>query len=114
MFDLRADGSEAELDCRQTGDVQRCKCQPTSSPVPSAQIIQAATCFKEVSSICHDLLTDPYAMDPCIDPVGLFTGRDQCSIRRISPIRHLFAFSNHRHDPFFDGGYRRRAQAKRE
>ena len=58
---LRADGSEAELDCRQTGDVQRCKCQPTSSPVPSAQIIQAASCFKGVSPICQDLLTDPYA-----------------------------------------------------
>jgi hypothetical protein len=60
-FDLRADGSEAELDCRQTVDVQRCKCQPTSSPVPSAQIIQAASCFEGVSSICQDLLTDPYA-----------------------------------------------------
>ena len=56
---LRADGSEAELDSRQTGDAQRCKCQPTSSPVPSVQIIQAASCFKGVSPICQDVLTDP-------------------------------------------------------
>ena len=31
-FDPRADGSEAELDCRQTGDVQRCKRELTRSP----------------------------------------------------------------------------------
>jgi hypothetical protein len=63
----------------------------------------------------HDAVIHVYdAVGNVIDPVGLFTGRSQSNIRRISPIRHLFAFSHHRHDPFFDGGYRRRAQAKRE
>jgi hypothetical protein len=63
----------------------------------------------------HDALIHVYdAVGNVIDPVGLFTGRSQSNIRRISPIRHLFAFSHHRHDPFCDGGYRRRAQAKRE
>ena len=33
-FDLRADGSEAELDCRQTGDAQRCERESTGSPIP--------------------------------------------------------------------------------
>jgi hypothetical protein len=54
------------------------------------------------------------AVGNVIDLVGLFTGRSQSNIRRISGVSHLFAFSHHRHDPFFDGGYRRRAQAKRE
>jgi len=63
----------------------------------------------------HDAVIHVYdAVGNVIDPVGLFTDRSQSNIRRISPIRHLFAFSHHRHDPFFDGGYRRRAQAKRE
>src|SRR5881396_1709663 len=54
-FDLRADGSEAELDCRQTGDAQRCKREPTSSPVPCTEI-KATSGFKRVSSLCQDLL----------------------------------------------------------
>jgi REP element-mobilizing transposase RayT len=62
-FDLRADGSEAELDCRQTGDAQRCKREPTSPPVPCPEI-QVTTRFKKVSPVCQDLLTDPYVPMP--------------------------------------------------
>jgi hypothetical protein len=43
-FDLRADRSEAELDCRQTGDAQRCKREPTSPSVPCPEI-QVTTRF---------------------------------------------------------------------
>src|SRR4030095_4808678 len=59
-FDRRADRSEAELDCRQTGDAQRCKREPTSPSVPCPEI-QVTTRFKRVSPVRQDLLTDPYA-----------------------------------------------------
>jgi hypothetical protein len=49
-FDLRADRSEAELDCGQTGDAQRCKREPTSPPVPCPEI-QLTTRFKRISSL---------------------------------------------------------------
>jgi hypothetical protein len=50
-FDLGANGSEAELDCRQTGDAQRCKRESTSPPVPCPEI-QVASRFKRVSPVC--------------------------------------------------------------
>jgi hypothetical protein len=31
---MHVNGSEAELDCRQTGDAQRCEREPTGSPIP--------------------------------------------------------------------------------
>jgi hypothetical protein len=50
-----------------------------------------------------------------IDPVGLFTGRSQSNMRRISGLSHLFAFSHHPDKSLFDGdGSFRRAQTKRE
>jgi hypothetical protein len=80
-FDLRADGREAELDCRQTGDAQRCKREPTSPPVPCPEI-QVTTRFKSVSPVCHNLLTDPYFYFHIVARTGL--------PRNQTAIHHLF------------------------
>jgi len=63
---LRTDGSEAELDRPEIGDVQRSKRESTSSPIPCTET-EVDGCLKRISPVCQDLLTDPYLYSPSIE-----------------------------------------------